>query len=660
MVRIRHVRINGLYSYGSEKNQIDFGQKTVVVGTNDSGKSSIFKALEFFLKPPPRHGRDGSKPWDRQGVHEMAVGLSLNDEERRYTAEILSVVNAKDERRGSLGRDAVVEWLAPRLEKVELTVDWRYPLFDRGTDPTRRFLHLEGLGATAYSPGYETSAWMVESPESPATYGSDAMPFHNVVAGMLKDCPAAEGLVGRLAPDASIPGLPDIGKIDNVETTASYRRRLELVDRMSEGMEGRDPYPFFALFCSMLERRFTFVSEQRKFQESNGMKRQRARPPPDGIVTMGRRRESSGVKRPSLNHDGSNLQSYLFWLQNGDRDEQDTFSAIRGMFEDVMEQQSLSFVVSAAEKDETPFPGRPYGPEGKIYPDKTIVRFVKSVGQERRLLDFMSVGAGVRETLFLLAACFGKQDGVILLDEPAANLHPTQIRRLMHKIMSAGDQGARSGQIALITHSPSLASLDMLSSVNEIVRVNRREHSLVAQPSGEDKEWIEKNLETFHHLKSDIFFARRVVLVEGVSDKLFLETILNQDSGRGDDAVVVDVGGKKSFWKFRKLLEMFEIPFVILADGDAVNQFSSDEAFEMCVKTVPNTKDVMGKRVCLLRNNLEDFLSGLDPDLWKRIEGEHGAKPERAYRFVGEILAGRHSASNAALLNLLSEWIMKN
>ena len=219
----------------------------------------------------------------------------------------------------------------------------------------------------------------------------------------------------------------------------------------------------------------------------------------------------------------------------------------------------------------------------------------------------MSVGAGVRETLFLLAMCFGMHGGVILLDEPAANLHPTQIRRLMHKIMSAGDQGARAGQIALITHSPSLASLDMLSSVNEIVRVNRREHSLVAQPSGEDKEWIEKNLETFHHLKSDIFFARRVVLVEGVSDKFFLETILNRGSGRGDDAVVVDVGGKTSFGKFRKLLEMFEIPFVILADGDAVNQFSSDEAFEMRVKTVPNTKDVMGKRVCLLRKQLGGF-----------------------------------------------------
>ena len=160
MVRIRHVKINGLYSYGSEKNRINFGQKMVVVGANDTGKSSIFKALEFFLKLPPKHGRDGSKPWDRQGIHEVTVGLSLSDEERLYTAEILSVVSTKGERRGRLGRDAVVDWLAPRLNRVELTVGWRYPLFEHGIDPTYRSLRLEDLGEItcsykhARAPGY--------------------------------------------------------------------------------------------------------------------------------------------------------------------------------------------------------------------------------------------------------------------------------------------------------------------------------------------------------------------------------------------------------------------------------------------------------------------------------------------------------------------------
>ena len=50
MVRIRFMEIKGLYSYGSENSRIDFGEKTLIVGPNNSGKSSILKALDFFLR----------------------------------------------------------------------------------------------------------------------------------------------------------------------------------------------------------------------------------------------------------------------------------------------------------------------------------------------------------------------------------------------------------------------------------------------------------------------------------------------------------------------------------------------------------------------------------------------------------------------------------
>ena len=65
--------------------------------------------------------------------------------------------------------------------------------------------------------------------------------------------------------------------------------------------------------------------------------------------------------------DGSNLQSYMFWLQNGNRDEQDALSTVRDMFEDVLEQQNLSFVVSATEREldkrtgtQTVYPGNAF------------------------------------------------------------------------------------------------------------------------------------------------------------------------------------------------------------------------------------------------------------------------------------------------------------
>ena len=52
MVKIRFVKIRGMYSF--DNSRIDFGKKNLIVGPNDSGKSSIFKALNFFSKNPHR------------------------------------------------------------------------------------------------------------------------------------------------------------------------------------------------------------------------------------------------------------------------------------------------------------------------------------------------------------------------------------------------------------------------------------------------------------------------------------------------------------------------------------------------------------------------------------------------------------------------------
>ena len=84
MVRIRFMEIKGLYSYGDEKNRMDFGEKTLIVGPNNSGKSSIFKALDFFLRSLTEYAARESKPWHGQDAHEMTVEFVLNESERLY------------------------------------------------------------------------------------------------------------------------------------------------------------------------------------------------------------------------------------------------------------------------------------------------------------------------------------------------------------------------------------------------------------------------------------------------------------------------------------------------------------------------------------------------------------------------------------------------
>lgn len=636
-MKIEFAEINGLYSYGNEKNRINFGQKTVIVGTNNSGKSVIFKALNYFLKCLTAIHRMDMKPWDLQDTHEMTVGLTLNDAERRYVAEILAI-SAESGSPVRLAPDHIVKWLAPRLEHVEITIIMEDDPYLSDSEQVRYAIYLKNLKVTVCSWGYNSSdTWMCKSIGFSPRRESNLGLFHNIIKSLLKNSTKnwidAEGKVNPDWPaECKISQFPSYNSF--VHSKPHNRRRKEFLLDMSGHKILDLQCSFFVMLGRMLEQRFAFVSEQRKFQKSNDL------------------------EMLPLNDDGSNLQGFLYWLQNGDRDKQNACSTIQEMFRNVMKQQNLSFIVSMTKREESPKDAGISPSKGKVYPGRAIVQFVETHGQLQWFTDFMDIGAGVRETLFLLAKCFGRQDGVILLDEPAVNLHPTQIRQLMSQIVSTD---TRSGQIAVVTHSPALASLEMLSAVNEIVRVDRREYSRIMQPIGEDREWMEENLPTFHLLKSDILFAKKVILVEGNSDKIFLEAILNYSSRYGYDIAVVDVGGVCSLVKFHKFLEIFEISYGILADEDGKNQFYPEDVLEISLESIPQAEDWADKKVCILKENLEYLLTCLDPEMYKKITKEYDKKPERTREFVRRFFAGRSSkdTNNARLLKFIKEWIMR-
>ena len=639
MVRIRFVEISGLYSYGSDKNRIGFGEKTVIIGTNNAGKSSIFKALKLFLKTLTEFDNLNRKPWDKHGVHEMTVGLTLDCEERRYAAEVLLVLYRRESGSFSLAPEDAAKRLEPELEQISLTIRWDDSSRQYTSYQTEYTLHLENLGIAVCATGYNGDAWVLERPKFPIQHGTNPVPVFNVIADLVGADSETKTLGAVLGQQSvQVSKFPNFTFEVKTKTPLRDRRRVEFVAGMSGNRTFRDERSLFVMLGYMLGQRFAFVSERRNFLESNDLE-----------------------KLP-LKDDGSNLQSFLFWLQNGSRDRREKYSAIQKRFEAVLGRQNLSFAVSVVEKGEQQDPLSEGAPKG-IYPSGATILFDETSKQGQRSADFMSVGAGVRETLFLLTKCFERRDRVILLDEPVTNLHPTQIRRLMDEILTPNDQGVGSGQVVIITHSPLLASREMLASANEIVRVDRPAYSRIVQPSGDDKRWIEGNLAAFHLLKSDILFAKKVVLVEGSADKFFLEAILNHDKehgAAGEDIAVTDVGGS-SFDRFRKLLGIFEIPFVILADNDAKNRFDPDEVLEINSKSLSQADDG-GKIVYLLQKDLEHYLSCLEPDLYEEIEGEFRTKPERAYHFVRRFFAGDDSDADRDTLPLrhLMEWIMKD
>jgi putative ATP-dependent endonuclease of the OLD family len=77
-----------------------------------------------------------------------------------------------------------------------------------------------------------------------------------------------------------------------------------------------------------------------------------------------------------------------------------------------------------------------------------------------------------------------------------------------------------------------------------------------------------------------IFFADEVVLVEGLSDRIFFDAVLNR-LGRGttykSTLEVISVGGKGLFKAYGKLLAACQVPYSIIADRDYIEEIGNED-----------------------------------------------------------------------------------
>ena len=71
-----------------------------------------------------------------------------------------------------------------------------------------------------------------------------------------------------------------------------------------------------------------------------------------------------------------------------------------------------------------------------------------------------------------------------------------------------------------------------------------------------------------------------MVLVEGISDRVFFEAVFDRlgvTTSRSSVLEIVDVGGKGFFKAYEKLLKACKIPYSIIADLDYVEEIGSKE-----------------------------------------------------------------------------------
>lgn len=194
-------------------------------------------------------------------------------------------------------------------------------------------------------------------------------------------------------------------------------------------------------------------------------------------------------------------------------------------------------------------------------------------------LEFAS--AGIMELIGLLTALIGQKNKVILLDEPALNLHSILQRRVLQLIQEAVTKN--NNQVILITHSPYLINPENITHLWKFspsktgTRVINVKHALSDFTENEKK----KTIQRLHNSEvRAILFQHGVVFVEGPSDKMVLEKTdryMTDNKLKGpnieeNEWMVLDVGGKDSMSLFINLAKKLKLPHTSVMDFDSLMQ----------------------------------------------------------------------------------------
>jgi len=195
-------------------------------------------------------------------------------------------------------------------------------------------------------------------------------------------------------------------------------------------------------------------------------------------------------------------------------------------------------------------------------------------------------GAGIAEALFLSAVLAGSSGQVVLLDEPALNLHPTTQATLLDELQALTHQSEGEGSQFLVnTHAPTLVPPDTIDRVSRFTLQDGHTIRRALNVRKEDVEAREAERRDVREISQDdlvklrqmlrgnlaaraLLFSRAVLLIEG-STELAALPVWCADLVRQDIALY-PVDGKGGFVSPLRFIYHFAIPWAIIGDSEVL------------------------------------------------------------------------------------------
>ena len=163
-----------------------------------------------------------------------------------------------------------------------------------------------------------------------------------------------------------------------------------------------------------------------------------------------------------------------------------------------------------------------------------------------------------------------KETTILLFEEPEANMHPDAIADFAYNLREFAKKDNQ--QVIATTHSGHLVSEDIMDT-RGLIRVDKQ-NSLTSinqnkMPISELE--LAKNMVYFDRPRSDIFFAKKVVLVEGPTEYMlynYLKRCGDLPHSLTQNVTLIDTIGKWSMPYFQKILNNYNIRHSVLYDTD--------------------------------------------------------------------------------------------
>ena len=143
----------------------------------------------------------------------------------------------------------------------------------------------------------------------------------------------------------------------------------------------------------------------------------------------------------------------------------------------------------------------------------------------------------------------GRDFRILCLEEPEAHLHPAMQYKLFKYIKKINDENKLNQQIFVTTHSSNITSVSGIENMY-MIDYNRSFDEVVNMSLSnqlKDKNDSQKHIMKFLDVtKSDMLFAKKVIFVEGLAEKLILPKFLEKEgySYENEHISIIDIGGK--------------------------------------------------------------------------------------------------------------------